>query len=248
MRNRAVLLGAVLSVVGALAGCWRPAALPATSTTRSPIGPGPAAMPRLTTEPLVGNLLIEDDQPENLQQEFNVWKPTGEPREWKYIVLHHTATDRGSVESIHESHLERKDKNGTNWLGIGYHFVIGNGNGMPDGEIEPTFRWREQMHGAHAGSNDYNQLGIGICLVGNFEEAQPTNAQIDAVERLVATLKQEYDITADRVVGHSEVKSTACPGRHFPLESVRQSSLVSQQLPARPREFDVAELEKRHQR
>ena len=62
-------------------------------------------------------------------------------RDWDYIVLHHTASESGSVASIHEEHLRRKDKNGNAWLGIGYHFVIGNGSGMDDGEIEPTFRF-----------------------------------------------------------------------------------------------------------
>jgi hypothetical protein len=100
----------------------------------------------------------------------NPWKPNVAAREWDSIVIHHTATSQGDVASIHETHVKRKDGAGNNWLGIGYHFVIGNGNGMGDGEIEPTFRWREQMHGAHAGDKQHNQHGIGICLVGNFDE------------------------------------------------------------------------------
>src|SRR5262245_25118700 len=54
------------------------------------------------------------------------WQPAVPARNWKYIVIHHTATGSGSVESIHESHLKNKDKSGNPWLGIGYHFVIGN--------------------------------------------------------------------------------------------------------------------------
>lgn len=146
----------------------------------------------------------------------NPWEPSAEIRDWTAIVIHHTATDQGSVESIHETHLDRE------WLGIGYHFVIGNGNGMPDGEIEPTFRWREQLHGAHAGSEEYNQHGIGIALVGNFEEQPPTGAQLAAVKRLVAVLKSAYEIESERVIGHGEVKATACPGKMFPIEEVSQ--------------------------
>lgn len=87
---------------------------------------------------------------------------------WKYLVLHHTATTSGDVESIHQSHLKNKDRSGNRWLGIGYHFVIGNGDGMPDGEIAPTFRWHQQLPGAHAGNKEFNDCGIGIVLVGNF--------------------------------------------------------------------------------
>lgn len=148
------------------------------------------------------------------------WDAETTGREWKYIVLHHTATNRGSVESIHEAHLQRKDKNGNNWMGIGYHFVIGNGNGMADGAVEPTFRWREQLHGAHAGSKDYNDHGIGIVLIGNFEQAPPSRAQLVAVKQLVGSLKATYGITSNNVVGHGAVKATACPGQYFPMEEI----------------------------
>lgn len=150
----------------------------------------------------------------------NPWTPKADAREWRHIVIHHTATGSGSVERIHESHLKK------GWLGIGYHFLIGNGNGMTDGSIEPTFRWRQQLHGAHAGKDEYNQRGIGICLVGNFEESPPSAAQLTAVKRLVAVLRKEYDIPSSRVIGHREVKATACPGKHFPLAEVSQSSVI----------------------
>jgi N-acetyl-anhydromuramyl-L-alanine amidase AmpD len=142
------------------------------------------------------------------------WQPAEEPRAWKYVVLHHTATDRGSVESIHEAHLAKE------WLGIGYHFVIGNGEGMPDGRVEPTFRWTRQLHGAHAGVKDYNELGIGVCLVGNFEEHPPTAEQLNSLKSLVASLTGEYRIPATRVVPHRDLKATACPGKFFPLDDV----------------------------
>jgi N-acetyl-anhydromuramyl-L-alanine amidase AmpD len=154
----------------------------------------------------------------------NSWKPTAPPRQWQYLVVHHTATDAGSVESIHEAHLKNKDKNGNPWLGIGYHFVIGNGRGMADGTIEPTFRWRTQIQGAHAGSSnkDYNERGVGICLVGNFEETPPTAAQRRSVKLLVQTLKSEYNIPAANVVGHKDIRSSAteCPGKFFPMSEI----------------------------
>lgn len=150
----------------------------------------------------------------------NPWKPTVKVRDWKHIVIHHTASEAGSVEAIHTAHLARKDKNGKKWLGIGYHFVIGNGSGMADGEIEPTFRWKQQMQGAHAGNDEYNQHGIGVCLVGNFENHKPSVAQLTAIKKLVGVLKREYHIPGNQIVGHRDVKSTACPGKMFPLTEV----------------------------
>lgn len=158
----------------------------------------------------------------------NPWKPKVAARDWKHIVIHHTASEKGSVETIHAYHLTKKDKNGNPWKGIGYHFLIGNGSGMNDGEIEPTFRWKQQMTGAHAGNDEYNQRGIGICLVGNFEDHRPSSAQLAAVKRLVGVLKREYAIKSSQVIGHRDVKDkdTACPGKLFPLTDIAQSEDV----------------------
>jgi hypothetical protein len=150
----------------------------------------------------------------------NPWKPTVKARPWKYIMLHHTASDAGSVESIDAAHKRRKDGAGNPWLGIGYHFVIGNGNGMKDGDIQPTFRWQKQLHGAHAGVSKYNQLGVGIVLVGNFEKKHPTAAQLKSARRLVSTLSSAYRITTKNVLTHGDVKKTACPGRYFSLARI----------------------------
>lgn len=161
-------------------------------------------------------------------QAGNPWKPSTTARPWKYIVLHHTATTSGSVDSIHAEHQKKTDKSGKHWLGIGYHFVIGNGKGMPDGAVEPTFRWRTQIQGAHAGSadKDYNELGIGVCLVGNFEHDPPTPAQLKSARLLVQTLRREYFVPADNVVPHKEIRAsaTACPGQLFPLTEVAMDS------------------------
>jgi len=225
-----------------ITGCTQRTSLPpVTINSPTPIPQHPAQVakpaphtPLFTTPPMVA---IEPKNP---------WKPDGELRDWKYIVIHHTASTTGSVESIHELHSKKKDKSGNTWLGIGYHFVIGNGNGMPDGAIEPTFRWREQMHGAHAGDNKYNQKGIGICLVGNFEKAPPTEAQLAAVKELVGTLKAEYKIAGENIQGHRDVKATACPGKYFPMSEVAAVDLpvygaTSPQKPDQPTEIQLAQ-------
>lgn len=206
-----------------IAGCTHSAALPPPASIPSP--PLPPLTPGTVQRPL---------PPAAPPIVSNPWKPVSTAREWKHIVIHHTATSTGSVESIHEAHLKKKDKNGNPWLGIGYHFVIGNGNGMGDGEVEPTFRWKQQMQGAHAGGSnpEYNQVGIGVCLVGNFEETPPTDAQRAAVRRLVQSLKSEYHIPASNVIGHKDVRTTECPGKLFPMSEVAADDFVPfSQLP-----------------
>ncbi len=141
-------------------------------------------------------------------------------REWKYIVLHHTASEAGSVESIDADHRTRKDAQGNPWRGIGYHFLIGNGHGMQDGEVAATFRWKKQCEGAHAGDSVYNNQGIGICLVGNFQEAPPTPAQWQSLQLLIRTLRRECRIDHAGIVRHTDIKATACPGKQFPWDQL----------------------------
>lgn len=207
MPRSSLLIFPLLALAGLIAGCGPKAVRSDNSGTRplvqrAPIGPPPAPKAQRPTE-------LD-----------NPWKPQKGKREWRHIVIHHTASPRDSVESIHQAHLKR------GWEGVGYHFVIGNGNGMADGEIEPTFRWKTQMHGAHAGNEEYNQHGIGVCLVGNFEDSQPSAAQLAAVKRLVGVLKSQYEIKSANVVGHKTVKATACPGKHFPLAEVSQAEVL----------------------
>jgi N-acetyl-anhydromuramyl-L-alanine amidase AmpD len=157
----------------------------------------------------------------NTTAQANQWMAEVRESSWAFIVIHHSASRSGSVESIHREHSERKDGNGNRWLGIGYHFVIGNGHGMGDGKIEATFRWNEQIHGAHSGNAMFNARGIGICLIGNFEDHPPTPKQVKAVRELVKTLAVRHQISRSKVMGHGDVKATACPGKHFPLKELR---------------------------
>jgi len=143
-------------------------------------------------------------------------------REWRHIVLHHSATKSGSLLSIDAEHRRRRDSEGRNWLGIGYHFVIGNGQGMADGEVQATFRWREQLAGAHAGDRTFNASGIGICLVGNFETQRPTRRQQTAMNELVSRLAEKFAIKPEGIVGHAEIKPTACPGKYLAVDRLRR--------------------------
>jgi hypothetical protein len=149
------------------------------------------------------------------------WRAEVPETSWQFIVIHHSGSESGSVSAIHEEHRQRKDSSGNSWLGIGYHFVIGNGHGMKDGAVEATFRWNDQLHGAHSGDGQFNARGIGICLIGNFEKTAPTDAQLQSIRKLVKALAIRHRIPRSRLMGHASVKATACPGKHFPLKELR---------------------------
>lgn len=132
-------------------------------------------------------------------------------RDWRYIVIHHSFTRAGSEEVFDRYHKQK------GWLGVGYHFVIGNGQGSPDGAVEVTFRWERQLHGAHAGVKEYNEHGVGICLVGDFEESYPTARQMRSLVSLVNYLQERCRIPTSGLLLHRHLKNTRCPGRNFPF-------------------------------
>lgn len=133
-------------------------------------------------------------------------------REWKYIVIHHSATSSGCAAEFDKFHREKRG-----WEnGLGYHFVIGNGKGSHDGEIEIGNRWKNQLDGAHAGVQEYNHYGIGICLVGNFNDSYPTSSQMAALTSLVSYLQERCHIPSENIIMHRHFRDTECPGRNFP--------------------------------
>lgn len=161
------------------------------------------------------------------------------PGHWNVIVVHHSASPAATVQSMDNYH---RDVRG--WPnGLGYHFVIGNGVNTTDGRIYVGSRWKRQISGAHCRSKSgryfgawrhsgyFNTHGIGICLIGNFENDRPSQAQLAALEQLTEFLCSETGINPAHVYGHGEVThKTACPGRQLSRELPRLRAAVARAL------------------
>ncbi|MBN1941770.1 MAG: N-acetylmuramoyl-L-alanine amidase [Phycisphaerae bacterium] len=142
------------------------------------------------------------------------WDAPRTSRAWRHIVMHHSATESGSAEKFDAMHRQR------GWDELGYHFVITNGNGGPDGRVQVGSRWRKQKHGAHTGGtpgNEYNEHGIGVCLVGNFMTHSPSPAQLRSVTELTEYLAERYGISPGHILAHKDApnQKTECCGRVF---------------------------------
>lgn len=210
----------VLALAALLVGCQTPGQV---ATVPPPKFTGPAIQPRVEPAP-VRQSTASTWSPKYLPGIPNDWIPRASPRQWKYIVIHHSASTTGSIAIIDREHKEK------GWDGIGYHFLIGNGRGMGDGEIDPTPRWPIQKWGAHTKTPDnrFNDFGIGICMVGNFDNTAPSSAQIRSVSKLVAYLMKTYHISPSNVYGHGQCKPTDCPGKYTNVARIKQ--LAVQQL------------------
>ena len=130
------------------------------------------------------------DQISEIRQHSGLWRLHAF---WRHIVLHHSATPGGNVAAFEAWHRSGSRRFA---LGMAYHFVIGNGRGMRDGELVAGSRWRRQQQGAHIAARLRDEQtganlaaeSIGVCLVGNFEHAAPTRAQLATLRRLVRVL------------------------------------------------------------
>jgi hypothetical protein len=133
--------------------------------------------------------------------------------DWKYIVIHHTASEWSSLERIDRYHREKfEDPDG-----IEYHFLIGNGKKRPGGYIE-LGRWRLQKLAIHLFKPEGAPQAIAVSLVGNLHERKIKETQYDALLELVARLMKDHDIPIERITTHTGVDGnlTVCPGKHFP--------------------------------
>lgn len=120
------------------------------------------------------------------------------------VVLHHTgeADLDASAQDINRWHKQ----NG--WAGIGYHYVIRKDGTIEQGRPHWTI-------GAHAyGDNSHT---IGIHFSGDFETAQPTEAQIEAGAMLLANICTDYGLPIDRehIVAHCDLMPTSCCGKNL---------------------------------
>ena len=150
------------------------------------------------------------------------------------IVIHHSSVIPGSsiaeglplnLASWDEFH--RKRGFGAFYWGhtyhIGYHYVI-----FPDGTVRQGRP--EHCVGAHAkGFNSY----LGIVLIGDFSTKdnrkgdkaplEPTAEQMRSLTLLCQRLRHCYNIPVSRIVRHSDIGRTECPGDRFPYaEFLRQ--------------------------
>jgi N-acetylmuramoyl-L-alanine amidase len=117
------------------------------------------------------------------------------------VIVHHSATATGTVESIRAYHITH---NG--WIDIGYHWLI-----YRDGSIHAGRP--ETVQGAHAKGR--NAGSLGVCLIG---EATFTPEQVSALRALLADLRKRHP-TITKIERHH----AKCPGAGLDLERVVRS-------------------------
>jgi hypothetical protein len=164
--------------------------------------------------PVASSSLFAIDTPESMDAVFQT-RANAKPGRWKYIYVHHSATPTGNALSLSED-----------GVGVPDHFVIGNGEGAIDGEIQIGQRWNQQNSANPPnGAMGIDPNCISVCLVGDFEHTVPTATQLRRLTQLVNALQGRFDIPAGQVLLLNQNTSEAGIGRYFPSTAFREQLL-----------------------
>jgi len=120
------------------------------------------------------------------------------------VFIHHTVM-ASSGDSVRD--MKAIENVGRSRFGIfSYSWVI-----MPNGDV---LEGAGHKRGAHTGGN--NSKSFGIAFHGNFQTQEPTKEAIAACCDLIKFLKAGGILYKSvRILGHRDVKATACPGNNL---------------------------------
>ena len=123
------------------------------------------------------------------------------PDQIQRLVICHTAAPAGvPIEAIAQAHISQ------GYPGIAYHYFV-----LAGGEVL-------QLSALDTVVNDeaeWSLTGVNICLEGNFDDAVPPSLQLKAAAQLCAWLLPRFHLTAQSVVGLSELLDTSSPGSTY---------------------------------
>lgn len=161
--------------------------------------------------------LIATQQPATTDIALDPTAPLDRAR-WRGITIHHSGSKFDTPEAITAQH------EAMNLRGLGYHFIIGNGREMGDGEVHIGYRWLDQLPGAHAAGPEgdwHNQHSISICLVGDGDRGRFSDGQLRRLAELVNALSGELAIPDSQITLHRDIAAVDSPGRLFPEAEFR---------------------------
>jgi len=117
---------------------------------------------------------------------------------WSGIEIYYSGTMSGNIQQLaFLSGLGNPED-------INCHYVICNGIGAGDGQIQPTERWQRQQpvnrdwlnHEPQTASEKHT---IFICVIADAETTRPTEMQIEMTEALAEGLCRKFNIQSESI-------------------------------------------------
>ena len=145
----------------------------------------------------------------------SMWQ-ANEPRPYKQhvpvrITIHHEGTKLVYGE-VAAKKIKRIQVWGMgidrNWADIPYHFLI-----SPDGSI---YEGRD-VNTVGETNTEYDPTGhLLISCLGNLEEQEITEAQLNSLIKLIAYSSKKYSLPIETLAAHKDYsKQTSCPGKNL---------------------------------
>jgi len=115
-----------------------------------------------------------------------------DPTRWNRIEVYYSGTKAGNIEQL--ASLD----GAASWQDINCHFVVCNGLGGIDGEIQPTEKWVKQLS-IMPGKNWYgDSQTIRICVVADSQNT-PTQVQAKRLDAMVQAIYRKFNISLEAI-------------------------------------------------
>lgn len=127
-----------------------------------------------------------------------------------HITLHHMGETYAPGRDPYQymRGLQTWSRATKNWGDIPYHYII---------DLEGKLFEGRDIRYAGDTNTEYDPTGHALIeVVGNFEEVEPNQAQLDAVVETMAWLAEKYDVPVERIASHRDHSNkTVCPGKNL---------------------------------
>lgn len=127
-----------------------------------------------------------------------------------HITLHHQGEPfpKGKDPVQYLRNLQKWSRSEKKWIDIPYHYII---------DLEGKIYEGRKIDYAGDTNTEYDPTGHALIeVVGNFEEVEPNQEQLDAVVRMMTFLSVKYSVPVDSIRAHKDYSSkTVCPGKNL---------------------------------
>ena len=118
---------------------------------------------------------------------------TQAPGRWESIEIYYSGTKAGNIDQIASlSGLTNSDD-------INCHFVVCNGLGGSDGQIQTTEKWQKQWSVIPDHTWYGSSRTIRVCLVADGRGVRSSGSQIQRAEALVEALSMKFNVPATKI-------------------------------------------------
>ena len=112
------------------------------------------------------------------------------PARWDRVEVCYSGTDSGNIDQLAKLSRLRNPKD------LNCHFVVCNGDGGYDGQVQTTEKWLRQFAITPSDGWLGTSSTIRICVVSDGAKIQPTDIQKLKVQSLLAELSGRFRINA----------------------------------------------------